>query len=290
VKALLNAGADVNEKWMSGRATGVRGMSAMVLAAANAHYELASFLLDKGADPNAADHGWTALHEITWVRRPGGGDNDPAPDGSGSMTSLEFVRKLAAKGANLNARMTRPGLPGGHTGRTLVNMIGATPFFMAARGADAPLMRLLIELGADPLIPNADNTQPLLVAAGIGTLFAGEDPGTENEVIDALKVCLEHGANIDSVDSKGETAMHGAAYKQAPSVAKFLADSGAKIEIWNQKNKTGWTPLRIAEGVVVGTNLKRSPPTADVLREVMTKAGVSTVVEEDIERAGHPGK
>jgi ankyrin repeat protein len=200
------------------------------------------------------------------------------------------VRKLAAKGANLNAKMTRPGLPGGHSNRTLVNMIGATPFFMAARGADAPLMSLLIELGADPLIPNADGTQPLLVAAGIGTLFAGEDPGTEKEVIDALKVCLEHGADINSVDQKGETAMHGASYKQAPLVAKFLADSGANIQVWNQKNKTGWTPLRIAEGVVVGTNLKRSPATADVLREVMTKAGVSTVVEDDIERAGHSAK
>lgn len=290
VKALLAAGASVNEKWMGGRGTSVRGMSAMVLAAANAHYELASFMLDNGADPNAADQGWTALHEVTWVRRPGGGDNDPAPDGSGAMTSLDFVRRLKAKGANLNARMTRQGIPGGHTGRTLVNMIGATPFFMAARGADAPLMRLLIELGADPLIPNADNTQPLLVAAGIGTLFAGEDPGTENEVIDAIKVCLEHGANINYVDAKGETAMHGAAYKQAPLVAKFLADSGADINIWNQKNKTGWTPLRIAEGVVVGTNLKRSPATADVFREVMTKAGVSTVVEADIERAGHTAK
>ena len=58
------------------------------------------------------------------------------------MTSLEFVRKLAAKGANLNARMTRPGLPGGHTGRTLVNMIGATPFFMAARGAGQSLIQI----------------------------------------------------------------------------------------------------------------------------------------------------
>jgi ankyrin repeat protein len=290
VRALLKAGASANEKWEGGRTTGVNGISAMGLAVANAHYELASVLLDAGADPNAAAQGWTALHEITWVRKPGKGDNDPAPDGSGTMTSLEFVRKLAAHGANLNARMTKPGNPGGHSNRTLVNMIGATPFFMAAKSADAPMLRLLVELGADPLLPNADGTAPLLVAAGVGTLFAGEDPGTEKEVIDALKVCLEFGADINSVDNKGETAVHGAAYKQAPLVAKFLAENGAKIEVWNQKNKTGWTPLRIAEGVIIGTNLKQSPATADALREVMAAAGVSTVVEADIERVGHNGK
>jgi len=61
-----------------------------VLAVANAHYELASKLLDAGADPNSAEQGWTALHQLTWVRKPGKGDNDPAPEGSGEMSSLEL--------------------------------------------------------------------------------------------------------------------------------------------------------------------------------------------------------
>jgi len=290
VEALLKAGANVNEKWEGGRVTGVSGISALNLAVANAHYELASFMLDKGADPNASTQGWTPLHEITWVRKPGKGDNDPAPEGSGKMTSLDLVRKLVAHGANVNARMTRTGNPGGHERRTLVNMIGATPFFMAAKTADAPLMRLLKELGADPLLPNKDDTPPLLVAAGVGTLFPGEDPGTETEAVEAVKVALEFGADINAVDKNGETALHGAAYKQAPAVAQLLIDRGAKIEVWNQKNKTGWTPLRIAEGVVIATNFKNSPPTAAVLKEAMAKAGVSTVVEADIERAGHTAK
>src|SRR5437762_5933636 len=109
------------------------GESALHLAVENAHYELASFLLDAGADPNADGPGYTALHAITSVRKPGGGDNDPAPDGSGNMTSLQFVKKLAEKGANLNARMTKKV----NFGLTSLNTVGATPFLLAAKNADA---------------------------------------------------------------------------------------------------------------------------------------------------------
>jgi len=113
------------------------------------HYELAAVMLDAGADPNAAAQRWTALHQITWVRKPGRGDNDPAPEGSGHLSSLDLVRQLVAHGANVNARMTKKA----NVGRTTLNMIGATAFLMAARGADAPLMLLLASLGADPLLP-----------------------------------------------------------------------------------------------------------------------------------------
>ena len=285
VRALLKSGADVNESWKSGRGTGVSGISAMVLAVANAHYELAAMMLDAGADPNASAQGWTALHQITWVRKPGKGDNDPAPEGSGNLSSLDLVRKLVAHGANVNARMTKSG----NVGRTSMNMIGATPFMMAARTADAPLMRLLAELGADPLLPNADNSTPILAAAGLGTYSPGEDPGTEAEVMEAVKVALELGGDVNTVDQNGETVIHAAAYKEVPSVAQYLIDHGAKIEVWNTKNKTGWTPLRISDGVVRGGGTIRSSPAMSVeLRKVMSAAGVSTEVEPDIVRAGHP--
>src|SRR5215469_1199452 len=287
VRSLLKHGADVNETWKAGRGTGVSGISAMVLAVANAHYELAAMMLDAGADPNASAQGWTALHQITWVRKPGKGDNDPAPEGSGNVSSLDLVKKLVAKGANVNARMTRSG----NVGRTSMNMIGATPFMMAARTADAPLMRLLAELGADPRLSNIDGTTPIMAAAGVGTYSPGEDPGTEPEVLEAVKVALDLGGDVNGIDKNGETVIHGAAYKQVPSVAQFLIDHGAKIEIWNQKNKTGWTPLRIADGVLYGgAAIRSSPAVAAVLRQVMSTAGVSTVVEPDIVRAGHPVK
>ena len=61
------------------------GASALLLAVMNAHFELAAHLLDAGADPNAALPGYTALHAIAAVRKPGIGDNDPAPEGSGTI-------------------------------------------------------------------------------------------------------------------------------------------------------------------------------------------------------------
>jgi ankyrin repeat protein len=276
VRALLKAGADVNEtvktptpvagkKIASIHGAPRDGVSALHLAAGNAHYELAAFLLDQGADPNAAAPGYTALHAITSVRKSGGGDNDPAPDGSGSMTSLQFVKKLAEKGANLNARMTRKV----NFGLTSLNTMGATAFLLAAKNADAELMRFLAALGADPLIPNADGATPLIAAAGLGTRSPGEDAGTESEVVEALQVALDLGNDINAVDKNGETAMHGAAYKNLPGAVLFLASHGAKIEIWNRKNKQGWTPLTIAEGYRFG-NFKPSPTTVAAIQQVMS--------------------
>ena len=242
------------------------GLNVFLLATANAHFELAAWLLDQGAEPNAAPRGWTALHQISWVRKMGvAGSNDPAPPGSGNMTSLDFVRKLVAKGADVNARATKKP----QMGLTTLNSVGATPFLLAARTADFELMRLLVELGADPKLPNEDNTTPLMVAAGVGTQNPGEDPGTEPEVLEAVKIALELGNDLNAVDNNGDTAMHGAALKHAPSVVRYLAERGARMDVWNRPDKTGWTPLKIAEGVQRGMNIISSPVTAAAIREVM---------------------
>jgi ankyrin repeat protein len=282
VETLLKAGADMNDS-LPVRRRGPQaanqtpptpppppevGLNAFLLAAANAHYELAARLLDRGADPNAAPQGYTALHQVSWVRKAGiAGSNNPAPQGSGNMDSLTFVRKLVAQGAQLNARVTkRPSM-----GVTTLNSIGATPFLLAARTADAPLMKLLAELGADPRLTNEDGSTPLMVAAGLGTNAPGEDPGTEPEVLEAVKVALDLGNDPNAVDKNGETAMHGAAYKHVPSVVKFLAEKGARMDVWNRPNSKGWTPLTITEGVQRGMNIVSSPPTAAVIREVIAR-------------------
>jgi ankyrin repeat protein len=122
-------------------------------------------------------------------------------------------------------------------------------------------MKLLAELGADPMLTNEDGSTPLMVAAGLGTNAPGEDPGTEPEVLEAVKVALDLGNDLNAVDKNGETAMHGAAYKHVPSVVRYLAAKGAK------------TPLTITEGVQRGMNIVSSPPTAAVIREVMGARG-----------------
>ena len=135
-------------------------------------------------------------------------------------------------------------------------------------------MRLLAELGADPHLTNEDRSTALMVAAGLGTSSPGEDPGTEAEVIEAVQVTLDLGLDIDAVDDKGETAMHGATYKHLPKVVQLLADVGADIEIWNRQNEKGYTPLNIAEGIHRGMNILNSPETEAAIRQVMFDAGV----------------
>jgi uncharacterized protein len=292
VQALLKSGVDVNETVQTHQAPGPKlasgagapkvGTSALLLAVTNAHFELAAKLLDAGADANAIGNGYTALHMVSEVRKPGGGDNDPAPEGSGNMTSLQLVKKLVEHGANLNARMTKRV----NLGLTGLNTMGATPYFLAAKTADAELMRTLVALGADTSIPNADHSTPLMAAAGLGTRSPGEDAGTETEVVEAMQVALDHGANIDAVDDKGETAMHGAAYKNQPTAVLFLAQKGADIKVWNQKNSHGWTPLTIAEGHRFG-NFKPSPDTVAALVKVMKAAGVPIPTESKTAASGN---
>ena len=274
VDALIKAGADMNDSLPIRKRAPQNapppppdpGPNVFLLAAANAHYELAAWLLDRGADPNAAPQGFTALHQVSWVRKAGiAGSNNPAPQGSGTMDSLAFVRKLVAKGATLDTRVTKKP----NMGVTTLNSIGATPFLLAARTADAPLMKLLAELGANPLLTNEDGSTPLMVAAGVGTNSPGEDPGTEPEVLDAVRVALDLGNDLNVVDKNGETAMHGAAYKHVPTVVHYLADKGARADVWNRPNSKGWTPLKIAEGVQRGMNIVSSPVTATAIRQVL---------------------
>ncbi|MDZ4683937.1 MAG: ankyrin repeat domain-containing protein [Planctomycetaceae bacterium] len=275
VQALLKAGADVNEvtttKGSFARAANV-GTGPLILAIENGHFELAAVLLKAGADANDQRSGFGPLHMLAGVRKPprgDGEDGDPPPQGSGQLSSLDFVRTAVAHGADVNLRLKK-----GISGRGILSRIEATPFLLAASTADMPLMKLLVELDADPLLPNAEQATPLMAAAGVGCRAPGEEAGTEPEVLEALAWLIERGGDINAVDDNGETAMHGAAYKSLPLVVQFLADRGAKIDVWNRSNKHGWTPLVIAHGYRVG-NFKPSQETIAALRKVMLAAGVT---------------
>lgn len=263
-KRLIAAGVDVNgviSKGGGGRQPR-KNMSALMFAVESAHFELAIKLVQLGANPNDQRSGFAPLHALSWVRKTKVGDNpegDPAPRGSGKLNSLQFVSELIELGADVNLP-----LKSGKGGRAKMNLKGATPFLMAAKTADLPLMKLLVKLNADAKATNVDGTTALMAASGVGVIAVGEEPGTEPEVLEAIKYLVALGLDVNAVDKNGQTAMHGAAYHNYPKAVALLAELGADSKIWNKKDKWNATPTMIASGKRPGS-FKPSPETIEAL-------------------------
>ncbi|HUF74544.1 MAG TPA: ankyrin repeat domain-containing protein [Gammaproteobacteria bacterium] len=263
-RALLDAGADVD-------ATMTNGTSLLVLAVTNAHYELAGVLLERGADPNADAQGWTALHQIAWSRRWNMGFNLPGPAQTGGLDSLELVRRLVAYGADIDARQKEEPRDGN---RNKLDRIGATAFLLAAKSCDLPLMRVLLDEGADPSITTENDTTALMAAAGVGIWAPGENPGTHEEALAAVRLAYEvGGGDVNAVNSQGDTALHGAVYRGgAIPVIEFLVGRGAKLDAVNE---FGWMPVTAADGLeYTPAVLKRYPEAAALLRRLMAEQGL----------------
>ena len=262
VLALLQRGLDVNAP-MSGEKRN-RGPNPLLLAVTNGHFETAAALLEAGADANLQPAGHAALHAITWVRKPVRGDGDPPPVGSGSLGSLQFVRRLIEYGADVNLLLEK-----GRSGFADFTTTGCTAFVLAAQTGDLPLLELLLELGADATIPNVDGSTAMLAAAGIGDLGSGlEAAGTEEQAIAVIGRLLELGLDLNVVDANGETVVHGASYQNWPKLIHELVQRGADIGTWNQSNRWGWTPLIIAHGYREG-NFRPDTATIVCLEQIM---------------------
>ena len=268
VQVLLAAGADVNDLVSDGQ-------SALVVAVANANWELADYLLDRGADPNLAGAGWNAVHQLLRTRRMNTGFGFPGPIPSGSVDSIDVLKKMIALGGDIDARMTVNGMKDGQRNR--LNRLGATPFFLAAKVTDTEAMRVLIDAGADATTPSADGTTPLMVAAGVAIWNPGEDggslPGQEDEVLEAVKMCVELGNEVNAANYRGMTALHGAAFRGANNVAEYLVEQGADL---NARTDLGYSPLAIADGFSYSDFYKAQKHTAVLLRGIMEERGIPT--------------
>ena len=278
-RALLDGGADPNEaKTDAGiaapnqdgnDASSEYGTPALMLAIMNHHWELAALLVERGADPDRGP-GFTALHQVSWSRRPHRHYpvGMPRPRGTGSLSSMALAQKLIDHGVDVDAQATRS-FRDGYRNRFM--RIGATAFMMSAKLVDVPMMKLLVASGADIHIRNANLDTPLLVAAGVGLHNPGEDAGTEDEVLEAVKYLIDLGFDVNATTVNNENAMHGAAYRGFPAVVNLLRDHGATYSI---ENIVGWKPVNIADGVFYTGFFKRAPDVAVQLREFYEEDGL----------------
>ncbi len=158
---------------------------------------------------------------------------------------------------------------------------GTTPFLRAAKAADLPGMKLLLEHGADPTLgPTRSGINPLMAAAGLGTNEADSTGRhkTEQDAITAIQLLLDRGLDVNAQANDGRTALHGAALQGYDEVIKFLTSKGADL---NAKDKKGFTPLDTALGLAGGFGFSgregvRREGTAALIREL---GGVGSATE-----------
>jgi len=242
---LADRGADLNVKDPA-------GSTALILAIINQQYDLAKLLLDKGADPNAADStGMTPLYAAVDMHTAGWTQGRPQPKSSSELTSVDIAKALLAKGANPNSRLTSPILQRVHSRGDGSLGTGSTPFMRASKWGDMTMMRLLLDNGADPTLRQKNHTTALMIAAGVGKRVGGddeEDPrqrGTEQDAINAIKLCIERGVDVNAFNDVGDTALHAAA---GEALIKFLVESGAKTDAENRLKQTPLDVLKKNKG------------------------------------------
>ena len=240
-RAMLDGGADINYG-------DIDNTTALVVGIMNKQFSFAKFLLDRGADVNVVDAGGrTALYAIVDIRNE---DWSTLPNrkGEDSMPSLEILKQILARNPNVDAALTRPlpGRSGMDSGDTSLGA-GSTPLMRAARSGDAAAMRLLLAKGANAKLTSKDGNTALLFAAGVGYRDKNTR-GSEAEAVEAVKVAMEAGLDLNAENTRGETALDGAAGRGADLIVQFLVDHGAKI---NAKSKQGFTPVDYAMGKAV---------------------------------------
>jgi ankyrin repeat protein len=276
VKVLLAAGADINQ------ATGY-GWSPLLVATQNRYYKLGAYLLERGANPNLPNKGgWTPLYVTTDNRNIESGDY---PVRKGDMDHLEFIKLLLDKGAEVNARSKDSTETRTVFTNQWLDENGATAFLRASQSGDVELMKLLLSRGADPKIATVLGVTALQVAAGIGWVEGITYEWSPQATLEAVKMLVGLGLDVNAQADTGRTALHGAAHKGRSDVVQVLADAGAKLDVrdyGNTDNRGGklavhtWQAVDYADGLVrVGVQSAiPHPDTGLLLRKLMAAQGL----------------
>jgi uncharacterized protein len=239
-RALIESGVDVNDTGAGEKLT------PMVMAIANGHYDLAKFFLDHGADAKAtSDSGLTALYATidmqwapyAWLPQPIAGQE--------KTSYLDLMKALIEHGADPDARLKKRtwfrALP---DDGTWVDPAGATAFWRAAQSDDLAAMKLLVAHGANPWIATTAGDTPLMVAVGLGWAlnFSRNAP---DSWMPAATYLLSLDADVNAIDDKGYTALHGASFRGDDAMIQFLVATGARVDV---KAKKGDTVADMANG------------------------------------------
>jgi ankyrin repeat protein len=295
VSTLLAAGADVNTRTApempggrggskmrapSGAKYSPYGDSMLVVAILNNNFDIADLLLNKGADANAAGTHWTPLHSLLRIRNYEE-FQFPAPKGTGTLDSLEFAKHLLAHGANPSARAESHTMRRASGDQNYDEFEGATPFFLAAKAGDLPMIHLLLNAKADYTTPTELHTTPLMVASGVGCV-TGQWIEPESDIFATVKILVDDlKADVNVRNDRNETALHGAACRAMDSVVQYLADKGAKLDIRNSDNQRALDIVvdGIAKPVTIGgvpiEKIGYSDHTAALLKKLMAEKGYS---------------
>src|SRR5688572_16370123 len=263
-RVLLDAGADPN-------IVDPDRHNALVLALINGHVDVAATLIRAGADVNMEDKvGQTALYAAVDLHTVPA-SNRPAPrETDNALTSLDVIRMLLDKGARVDAALRaqvpyRTKLDRGGDG---VLGIGTTPLIRAAKSADVPVVRLLLERGANARAATRNGVSAILMAANVSAReedMTGRNK-TQKEIIESITLLQAAGGDLRVSDTQGRGALHGAAMWGLTDVVRFLHEKGADI---NARDKRGLTPLDHALGRAGGFGFGG---TSGVVREETAKA------------------
>jgi ankyrin repeat protein len=261
-KALLDTKANVNQ-------ADVNGITPLVSAISNHHLDVAQLLLERGANPNSADQwGRTALWSSVEIRNRDIGRNSERMDRDGA---LRLIEALIARGANVNARtkevppVRRFVLPLGDL--SWVDFTGQTAFLRATLSGDVAVMKLLLQHGADPNIPTNSSTTALMAAAGVDWVVEQTYTESKESLMEAVKLCLELGGDVNAANSMGLTPLMGAANRGSDEIIQFLVSKGARLDL---KDKEGRSAYVWAQGVFLATNApQQKPSTMALIQKLM---------------------
>ncbi len=248
------------------------GITPLLMAITNDHHDVARLLIEAGANVNANDwYGRQPLWATVESRNRDVSTTTATTNGVDRDAALQVITLLVEKGANVNARTKHfPPRMGGHSfNMSYVSTVGETPFFRAAFNNDLAVMRLLLAHGADPKLKTDSGTSPLMAAAGVnfvrGQTFVPDGYAAQ---LEAVKMLVELGSDVNEVNEMGLAPVHGAAFRWSDDVITYLVEHGARLDI---KDKVGRDPYTWAAGVTIPSTPPEPNPRTMALIEKLRK-------------------